>query len=178
MSCVCTSKVKTFPWNQSLHTFTEYENILYGIYCMYYEESELFFDGKMVCMKHYPPDRDKKSGLMHIIYENLDKTGNDIDRTPELDRCLKVTWGKHIIDFHTNNICQDILIYEEENRGDIDILLYSKCLDYMVVLSDRTTYYLLKTAYPIKHSRKREQIYKQYDKYINKNPTKLKTPTL
>lgn len=175
MCCDCFSEVKEYPWDLE-EPFPSYENRLFEIYKQIYEESLLMFKDMPIAMRHYPPDYGKKSGFYHLIYQNYDCTGKDIDRLPELNRMSKFTWGRSVIDFHKDSICKNLLIYENKRKSENNICIYSECLDFLVVLTKRKDYLLLKTAYPIEYDDSREGIYKEYNKYTTSLGKKLKTP--
>jgi hypothetical protein len=161
MTCACIDNVETYPWD-SEDPFALYEENLFAIYKKMYEESLFNYHKTPITMKHYPPDYGKKSGFYHLIYQNYDSTGHDIDRLPNLERMKKVTWGRSIIDFNNSAKCGRLLIYKNKRKREENICIFSECLDFLVILTIRKDYLLLKTAYPIEYENSRNDIYKEY----------------
>lgn len=149
--------------------FSEYENKLFDIFKNLYLETELSYMELKVKMKHYPPDYGIKSSFYHLIYENYSDSNKNEDRLPSLDRCKRLPWIKEIIDKCSTEPCDKILIWENQRHGTKNILLYCSELEYLVVLSKRSTYYLLTTAYPVDKPHRKESLLKEYYQYINKN---------
>lgn len=151
----------------SLSDFREYEDKLYRIFVSLYETNTIFFKGFRIFMKHYPPEYSEKSGLYHLIYENFQHTGDELDRLPSLRRCERITWARTIIDFCPKR-CDEILIWENIRKNKKNILLFCPAVNYLVVLGQRKDYLLLVTAYPVEHEHRKAQLLKEYDAYIEK----------
>jgi len=153
---------------EDIQKFKEYEEIVYRIFIELYEQSRLFFRSVKVTMKHYPPEYDKRSGFYHLTCENYDQTGNEEDRIPNLDRYRKIKWADQLISYCETDGCENFLVWENERKGNTNVLLYCKDIDYLVVLGKRQNYFLLVTAYPIHYDHTRDKLMKEYARYKSK----------
>lgn len=152
--------------------YSEYEDELFAIFLQLYEHGTLVYNGKIVRMKHYPPDYGEKTGFYHMICENYQHTGDENDRKPNFRRCERIKWPKEIIEKCAEH-CERIMIWENQRHGKQNILLYCPELDYLVVFGKRNNYLLLTTAYPVDYPNKRNDLIKEYNEYKNKQRTSV-----
>lgn len=150
--------------------YPRYEDKLYEMFLELYENNSIVFRDKPVRMKHYPPDYGIKTGFYHMICENYQHTGNENDRKPNFRRCERIKWAIEIIE-KCSYSCGDMMIWENERHGKTNVLLFCPTLDYLVVLGKRNGFFLLTTAYPVEYSNRRNDLIKEYEKYINKQRT-------
>ena len=148
-----------------LSHFADYEDQLFQIFLSVYEHGRINYHKIPVHMKHYPPDYGERSGFYHLICENYQHTGMEEDRSPNLRRCERLKWPQKIIE-HCAGACPELLIWENERRGKVNILLFCPELDYIVVLGKRNNYLLLVTAYPVDYPNRRRNLLAEYNQYM------------
>ncbi|GGI92333.1 hypothetical protein [Legionella impletisoli] len=84
------------------------------------------------------------------------------ERTPDLRRCERIAWPKPIIDNHNNGILK---IWKNKRKGETRILLWFEEAEYLVVLSERKSYTLFWTAYPVTRGHSKRKLQKEYESY-------------
>ncbi len=148
----------------NLAEFKLYEDNSYNLFMQLYENLSLFFENKPVKMKHYPPDYTPRSGFYHLTCENYDHTGNEEDRVPNLKRYERIQWPKAIIE-NIQKDCPHLRVWKNKRHGKTNILILCVELKYVIVLSERTNYLLLTTAYPIEYEHTMRKMLKEYELY-------------
>jgi hypothetical protein len=138
-----------------------YIQALYFIFKEDFIISRPVFRGRQIGLARYDLQDGKCVTFWHIIQERP----IGAQERPDLRRCEKIRWPKPIIEN-----CEDrlIKIWEEYSRKDNCLLLYLEEKEYVVVLSIRKNYYLLKTAYPVTYQKKKQQLLKNYMEYRKK----------
>lgn len=136
-----------------------YVDRLYRIYMREIVNGRLTFSGLPIRSRYHPPSRGKGSGFWHVIQEGP----SEEERLPDLRRCERISWISWII---KNVSKEDRISWWEERRGSsVDVLIWLEIEDYLVVLSKRRKYYLLKTAYLANRPHKKKTLRKNRDKY-------------
>lgn len=108
----------------------------------------------------------KVRSFWHIITEGQ----YDDNRIPNLDRCSKVHWARHIIEESGECIHYKTWIKYHDKTGRNRYYIWCDHLNYIVIFEDRHTHYTLITAYVV--DKYREKKYKkEYEMY-----KKTKTP--
>jgi hypothetical protein len=154
---------------EDLSEFKKYEDKIFNKFLRLYENNAITFHGKSVAMKHYPPEYDKRSGFYHMVCENYEDTGNELDRSPNLRRYERITWAEQLINKCSDTSCEELCIWRNIRRGKKNILIYCTSIDYLVVLGVRNNYFLLITAYPIEKGHTRRRLLKEYNNYKANN---------
>lgn len=149
---------------EDLSQFSDYEDFTYKIFLTLYENNSLFYEGKNVLMKHYPPEYNPRSGFYHLTCENYSHTNNENDRVPNLKRYERIKWPKIIID-NLKKECPYLYIWKNVRYGKKNILIMCLELEYIIVLSERNDYLLLTTAYPIEYEHTLRKLIKEYNEY-------------
>jgi hypothetical protein len=108
--------------------------------------------GVPVRCRYHPPSKGKGFGFWHVIQEGPAEQ----DRIPDLRRCERIRW----ISWMIRQVGKDprITHWKEERGRQKDVLLWMEEMDYLVVLSRRRSYLLLKTAYCTDKPHKRETL--------------------
>jgi hypothetical protein len=119
----------------------------------------LSFSGLPIRTRYHPPSRGKGSGFWHVIQEGP----SEDERIPDLRRCERISWISWMI---KNATSDDRISWWEEGWGSSrDVLIWLEVEDYLVVLSKRKGYYLLKTAYLANKAHKRKGLRKNREAY-------------
>lgn len=153
----------------NLSEFRSYEDNLYKLFIDTYINNEIKYNDIIVKMKYYPPEFDERSGFYHLIYENYDHTNDEMDRLPNLNRCEKVLWAKELLTECINKKCIRLLFWKNKRKGRNNVVIYCEDLEYVVILGERTGYYILVTAYPIEYENTKRKLLKEYNSYIKAN---------
>ncbi len=137
----------------------EYEDEIYQIYRDEVVNGGLSYNNLPVRCRYRPPSRGKGYGFWKIIEGDPD----DPSRLPEIDRCERISWIAWII----THVKKDprISFWVERNRSSTDIMLWIEKEDYLVILSRRSGYYLLTTAYCITNEHKRRKLRRKREEY-------------
>lgn len=110
--------------------------------------------------RYTPEVKGKHHGFWHLTSEG-DK---EDEREPCLFRCERIRWIRWLID--NLNQCAEISVWHETRNNTSEVVIWLESEDYVVVLSERRDYWLLKTAYLIKYDNKRKQLRKNREKYM------------
>lgn len=110
--------------------------------------------------------RDIDRCFWHLITKNPEQFKIEEDRLPDFRRSERIKWIPHILN---NYMDTQLCCWESQRGSNINIILWLKKERYMIVLSKRKNYYLLKTAYV--HS-KGKTITNEKEMRENKDPRK------
>lgn len=135
------------PFEEFTGDWKSYVSSLYSIFSYDFIRGQPVYLGLKVKVKYFPPSNGKAYRFWHLIQTDneTDGTSTENERIPDLERCKRIRWISWVIENAKSN--PDIYCWSEENRGDHDIVLWFECERYLVILSVRKGYYLLKTAY-------------------------------
>lgn len=144
--------------------WNSYMERLYEIYMREIVNGGLTFSSLPIKARYHPPSRGKGFGFWHVIQEGP----SEDERIPDFRRCERITWISWMIKNATKD---DRISWWEEVRGSSrDVLIWLEAQeDYLVVLSKRKGYYLLKTAYLANKPHKRKGLRKNRGKYWAQN---------
>ena len=142
-----------------LGDWTQYVESLYKTYMREIVNGKITFSGLPIKTRYHPPSRGKGSGFWHVIQEGP----SEDERIPDLRRCERISWISWMIKNATKD---DRISWWEDVRGSSrDALIWLEQEDYLVVLSKRKGYYLLKTVYIADKPHKRKELRKKRVKY-------------
>lgn len=96
----------------------------------------------------------------HLITEDLERTRNDEDRTPDMRRCERVSWLAHILS-HADDPEAGIKCWENRRGSNTHVVLWVEEESFVIILAKRKTYYVLKTMY-CHGKRKGENLLKEW----------------
>ena len=121
-----------------------YQEALYKIFTDTILNRATFLSLPVKC-KYLPPIGGMHQCFWHLITATK-YSKKDEDREVDLRRCERITWISHILKHYNDS---RIVCWERDYDKHTVLWLKKDC--YMIVLSNRKNYYLLKTAY---HHRK------------------------
>ncbi|EJD6367381.1 oxidoreductase [Providencia rettgeri] len=134
--------------------FDEFIESVYGIFNEEILTSGITFRNLPVRPRYSPEYKNKELGFWHITSEGSDNREEE-DRLPDLDRCRRIRWISWMIINHNHD---DVHCWEERRKSTTEIVIWHESARYVVVLSERSNYWLLKTAYPITYSSKERSL--------------------
>lgn len=133
----------------------EWDDYLSDIYAQYLTDivqQPKRLNGKPVRARYNPATHDKGFSFWHVISEGE----REEDREPDLRRCERIAWiGWVLVEADQNNPrIKSWTNTRTSKRGTVTrLLLWVEDADYVVVLEERETYFLLVSAYPVSERR-------------------------
>jgi len=144
------------------NNWNTYVRTLYRFFTTDFIESRPELGGQPVNLVNEPLQDGKHVTFWHIISEGPDETS----RLPNYRRCERIRWPRPVIE-HTED--QGITIWENKRHGQKRVCIWLENADYLVILTKRSKYLLLLTAYPIDEAHTRRKLRKEYEDYIKAN---------
>jgi hypothetical protein len=147
--------------------WTAYEAALHCIFLADIAGARLQFGGIAVGCRRDPEVAGRWASFWHLVQEGRVED----DRTPDLRRCERIRWVRWVIE----NAATHPRIDEWQNtRGTkVNTLLwYSE--QYLVVLTQRRDYWLLKTAYCTERSGRIRQLRRERDAFLRTREEKAR----
>ena len=147
-------------WNSY---YPGYENFLYNLFQKIYLDSckPIYFLGKIVRFRFKPYEHGKEEVFFHLTCKDEDQIRN---RTPDRNRFLRLEWTRSFIENYT---CTDIccstkpLFWKNTNQKNRYKILFH---NFLVVLEDRNTYFLLITGFYVPDEYYIRGLLKEYEK--------------
>lgn len=139
--------------------WVNYIETIYAIYTDTILNSGLHINHIPIRPRYTPETQGKEFGFWHIT-----STGEEEDdRQPDLRRCERIRWIKWTIE----NFAQfsEVSYWEETRANTTEIVIWIESEQYVVVLSERRDYWLLKTAYLANKSGKIRQLTRNRNKF-------------
>ena len=137
----------------------DWEIYVEELYCIFIKEIAragiLFRNQEVSCLRH-PEIEGRWKSFWHLIQEG----SIEDERTPDLRRCERLRWVPWVI----NNAGTHPEIDEWSNKRNAEtntLLWYQE--EYLVVLSQKKGFWLLKTAYPTKRNHTIRKLRKERD---------------
>lgn len=138
--------------------WTTYETELYAIFLAEIAQGGLIFRGERVSCRRLPETEGKWASFWHLIQEGKVED----DRLPDLRRCERLRWVKYVIENWNGD--PDIQWWENTRRSEINVLLWYR-EEYLVILSKRDGYWLLKSAYETSQPHRIRTLKTERDKF-------------
>jgi len=168
-NCVACTDLKTLDLFHG--DYERYDNFLYyKIYLQQLTKPALLFNNKQVKFKKFPIECEKEQAYFHLTTKAASKDVPLSNREPDLRRCERLHWIRPIIETNHMKSCTQpcFLCFEEEINGKNRINLFNKEERYLIVLEDRTDYFLLITAFYIDTDYYLKSIMKRYARSVSK----------
>jgi hypothetical protein len=140
-----------------------YIEAIYACFKTDFVDDKPMFQGRLLRLKRFPLTDGKESTFWHMISEGKEEE----NRTPDLRRCERIKWPRPVIEHDADDI---IKIWWNERGNEKRICLWMECENYLIVLSDRTDYILLWTAYLVDRPHQQKKLRKEYESYWKITP--------
>ena len=125
-----------------------YIDAVYSFYIAEVVKGCLVYGGLPIRCQFRPVTKGKHFAFWHIISEGHEEE----DRTPDFRRCERIKWIAWIINNAGNN--DKISVWENKRGSNRNVVLWYEEGAFAVILSKRSNYLLLKTAYCVSPHRK------------------------
>jgi hypothetical protein len=137
-------------------SWDDYCEVLYQVFCDEIRPPNLSYNDTRITCRRTPETYGKWNAFWHLVQEGKIED----DRTPDLRRCERLKWVAFVIS--NFNLNPDIQVWENPRRKTV-LFWYRE--EYLVVLSKRSDYYLLKTAYCTEKPHRKEALRQERDKF-------------
>lgn len=121
--------------------WSRYLEAIYECYLAEVVKGNLEFEGLPIRCQFRPITKGKHFAFWHVISEGREED----DRTPDLRRCERIKWIAWVISNAGTNV--KISVWENRRPGNTNLVLWYEEGNYTVILSKRSGYLLLKTAF-------------------------------
>ena len=152
------------PFEEYKGNWKLYQEALYKIFQDSISNKLTFLSLPVRC-RYFPSVEGMHQCFWHLMTESPKYSKKDEDREVDFRRCERISWIPHILINYSN---PQIICWERDY--DKNTVLWLKQDFYMIVLSKRKNYYLLKTAY-CHHSSKVKSNSKDMMKYRDPRKT-------
>lgn len=149
------------------NTWADYEAVLYSIFKNDFLDNQPCFKNLKVNVKHYPIEFGKEEAFFHTTCKNYSGVQ---ERVPDLRRCERIRWIRAFIENYNCDPtlcekCDGVKVWVEpyKSKNRVHILLEEEL--YVVVLEERSTYFLLITAFYLDYDNALKKQLKHYEKY-------------
>lgn len=132
-----------------------YEDEVYARFYADFVESRPIFQGMPVYIKRFL-EGGKERSFWHCIQEGP----VEVQRTPDLRRCERIAWIRAIIE-HTEDI--RIKKWLKKIKNKTRCLLWFEEVDYLIVLEQRRTAWILWTAYCVIQPHRKRKLQREYE---------------
>jgi len=132
-----------------------YEDVVFSKFHTDFIQSSPVFQGLTVYVTKQLV-KGKERGFWHCIQEGLVEE----KRTPDFRRCERITWIKAIIE---NANDPKIKKWQKQKGRHIRQLLWLEEVEYLVILENRKTHWLLITAYCTTREHTKNKLRKEYE---------------
>lgn len=139
----------------------KYLEAIYEGFCTDFVKDLPSFRGRKLALKRHPLTQNKEATFWHMITEGPDEA----ERTPDIRRCERIRWPRRFIEVVDEKGLK-CWIAEKKNDQRIHIWLDTDTESYIVVLSERKTYLLMWTAYPVTYAHTRRKLQREYENFI------------
>jgi hypothetical protein len=133
-----------------------YEAAIYQVFQQDIIEHDLMFRAHPVSARRVPEHERKWACFWHLISEGRVED----DRLPDLRRCERIRWVRWVIE--NAEIRDDIDVWQNRRQRETNWLLWYR-EEYLVILGERTDYFLLRTAFCTDREHRRRKLRKERD---------------
>ena len=133
---------------------------IYAIFKNDFVDDKPVFQGRRLALKRYPITNGKEATFWHFIQ----KGKVEEDRVPDFRRCERIRWPRPVIEHDSDD---SVKIWWNRRGRERRICLWVESEEYLVVLTDRSTYVLPWTAYLVVRSHQKKKLQREYEEYWN-----------
>jgi len=129
-------------WNN----YRQYEENLYNLFKIQIINGNLSFLNKRISIKRYPIENNKEEAFYHCTCKDYYNTH---DRKPDPERMIRLPWLAPLIKNYNCNedCCEDKPLKWKKKYKSKNYRYYLYFRNYLVILEDRPSYFLLITAF-------------------------------
>jgi hypothetical protein len=151
-------------WLPDIHEIAQYggdweayEEAVYRIYCgdWVYGQSARFRGAEIRCRQH-PSEGGREYSFLKLTSGEDEREG---ERLPDLRRCERIGWIRPVVE---RGDTADTRTWANTRGTERNVLIALPDFSYVVVLSHRTGYFLLKTAYYAEYQRRRDTFHREW----------------
>lgn len=142
----------------------KYEDDLFAIFKSTIADGELKFQGLPVNPRRFPEEKGKHFTFWHLITEG----DTESERTPDLRRCERIGWVAWII--RNCGTSPDITFWESKRGTARNFVLWYEKGQFAVILSKRSRYFILLSAYFVDEDHRIEAFKRDRDEYQKSAP--------
>jgi hypothetical protein len=154
-----------FDWLPPLVLLADYQgnwdkylDAVYACFKQDFIDNHPAFQERRLQLKRHPVEQGKEATFWHLISEGMIEE----DRTPDLRRCERIRWPRPVIEKGTE---PPLKIWANKRRGENRICLWLEEDEYLVILSERSGYLLLWTAYLATFPHQKRKLQKEYEAF-------------
>lgn len=136
-----------------------YQEALFEIFKTTIAQGNLTFLGLPVKTRWFPSLKGKDFTFWHLISEGE----KEEDRVPDLRRCERLSWVGWVLNNYATH--PSISFCENNRKSSKNYVIWYKEGNYVVILSKRGKYFLLKTAYHVTSSHRIKSLQADMDAY-------------
>ncbi|MDQ2106438.1 hypothetical protein [Azospirillum isscasi] len=138
-----------------------YYNAVYNSYRADFIDGAPTFRGAQVALKLLPERHGRDATFHHLITRDIGKTGVEEDREICHHRCARIRYPRSFIDNHHDN---SVKCWRQKKNGEWRVSILLEEINYITVLSERSGYYVLWTAYIIDENHEMRKLLRQYER--------------
>lgn len=138
--------------------FNSYFNAVYRVFENDFVRTHPNFEGQKVAVKKYPEVDGIHRTFYHITHEGEDEN----NRLPDMRRMERIRFPRFVLNSYAHS---EILIWKNRRGSDERILLFNESENYMVVLAERSEFFLFITAYHVEKEHRKLKLLKEYEAY-------------
>lgn len=140
-----------------------YVEAVYQIFCEDLKYSKLEYNGKRIFLKRHPFYQGKEKSFWHLTSEGRIED----QRLPSLRRCERIRWIRFVTENSNKNF---VKVWKNTRFNKLNVCFAIQSFEYIVILGERSGYYVFLSAYPVERERKRKRFRKEYECYKKQNP--------
>lgn len=148
------------PFNAFGGDWTAYETELHRIFIAEIARGGIEFRGVRVNCRRIPETAGRWASFWHLVQEGRVED----DRTPDLRRCERIRWVIENAAAHA-----EIDAWQNARGTEVNTLLWYR-EEYLVVLGQRQSYWLLRTAYCTEQRGRIEKLRRERDAFLRAGP--------
>jgi len=134
-----------------------YEEQLFAIFTRDFVKSLPTFCGKALRLKHMPEYQGKSATFWHLITEGpVEK-----NRNPNMRRCERLVWVRPMIEAAGAGDGR-VVHWSNRRNGESRWVVALPDYSHVVILAERSGYYLPWTAYPVEQPHQRRKLEQEY----------------
>lgn len=142
--------------------FKTYFNSAYHIFVNDFVKSQPQFEGKKVSAPKFPLEENIHRTFYHITHEGEDEK----NRQPDIRRLERIRFPKFKI---TNYPHSELLVWKNKRGKDRRIIIWNEAEEYVTILTERSSYLLLCTAYLVTKEHRKRKLRSEYEAFIKAN---------